>query len=626
MKFIANIFKGLWATLNFSRRLLLNLIFLFIFIAIIISLFSGEDDVTIENNSALRLNLSGSLVEELTYREPVDAAFEDAIGDQDRPMEILIDDVIKVINKAAKDDRIQVMVLDLQSMHSSHLDKLRDVVNAVEQFKAAGKKVYAHGAYYTQAQYFLASAADEIALHPYGAIKMSGFGMYPLYFKDALDKLKVNQHIFRVGTYKSAVEPYIRNNMSDAAKESNLGWLNPLWDQYKSEVAQRRSFDVANFDETLAALENKMASANGDSAVYALSNSWVDKLMTSQEFTNKMIDEVGKNKSGKSYKQVSFKQYKATLPPKMLAENPITEKVAVIVARGQISDGKRKAGAIGGDSTAALLRKARFDDKVKAVVLRIDSGGGSMFASEIIRNEVLAIKESGKPIIASMGSVAASGGYWIAASANEIWASPSTITGSIGVFGTIMTFEKSLNSLGVYSDGVATTEIKGQSTVRGIDEKMANIIQMGVEDAYDKFISMVAQERNLTKSAVDEIAQGRVWLATQAKEFGLVDKLGSKADAIKAAAELANLQHYDVITIEQELTEQEKFMKQILGTSTAKMALQAVLPEQSVLLGNSLGSLSDVREQIESQAKMINQFNDPNNIYSICLTCEVTIN
>ncbi|MEI5638699.1 MULTISPECIES: signal peptide peptidase SppA [unclassified Pseudoalteromonas] len=618
---IANIFKGIWATINFSRRLVLNILFFIIVIAIIMSIGSGDDEVRIEDKSILRLNLNGVVVEQLTYVDPIEAAMSDTLSDSNEPREILLDDIIDVINKAAKDDKITALYLDLQRLHSAHLDKLRDIKDAIERFKAANKTVYAHGAYYSQAQYYIAAAADEVSLHPYGGVGIKGFAMYPVYFKEALEKLKITQHIFRVGTYKSAVEPYIRNDMSPQAKESNLGWITPLWQQYKQEVAASRGFSAANFDETLAALTDKMAAVKGDSAQYALQNQWVDSLETNQEFAQKLIDRVGLDSKGKSFKQVSFKQYLSTLAPKELANNPFTEKVAVIVAKGQISDGKRKAGAIGGDSTAALLKRARVNDKVKAVVLRIDSGGGSMFASETIRNEVEALKAAGKPVVASMGSVAASGGYWIAASANEIWASPSTITGSIGVFGMILTFEEAANSLGIHSDGVATTELGGQSPLRGINDSYAQLIQMGVEDAYDKFISMVAKERNLDKAAVNDVAQGRVWLATQAQEFGLVDKLGNKDDAIAAAAQLASLEMYDVITIEQKLSEQEKLIQQIFGTAMVQQVMQAITPSSLTFTQGALQRIGEIGIEVEQQSKMLQQLNDPNHVYSICLVC-----
>jgi protease-4 len=410
--------------------------------------------------------------------------------------------------------------------------------------------------------------------------------------------------------------------MSPAAKEANQLWLNELWSQYKTDIALAREFEVSNFDEKADQYLEKMKAVNGDYAQYALQNNWVDSLQTDQQLQAKLIEQVGTNSSGKTFKNIAFNKYLKALNSQTNFALPKQDKVAVIVARGNIVDGKQKAGRIGGDSTAALLKKARLNSDVKAVVLRIDSGGGSMFASEVIRNEVLAVKEAGKPVIASMGSVAASGGYWIAMSADEIWAAPSTITGSIGVFGTILTFENSLNSIGIYSDGVATTELNNISLSRGISDKLSQVFQLGVENAYDKFISLVAAERGLEKEAVDQVAQGRVWTATQAKEFGLIDKLGNKQDAIEAAATLAQLQEFDVITIEQTLSEKDQFLKELLGSAMISTLLETdsnsenIFKKLSVLFG-------DVGVQIVEQLNIVNEFNDPNHIYTRCLTCEV---
>ncbi|WP_404395010.1 signal peptide peptidase SppA [Pseudoalteromonas phenolica] len=622
MIYIGKFFKGLWSAINFSRKLILNLVFFGILILIVLSIPQQEAQVHVPDGAVLNLNLNGSLVEELTYIDPVDAAFGEFFSSNDQPKEILIDDVVNVINSAAKDDRISILLLDLKSLHGAHLNKLNAITEAIVEFKATGKKVIAHGAYYSQSQYLLASYADEISLHPYGGVEIRGFANYPLYFKDALDKLKVTQHVFRVGTYKSAVEPFIRNDMSPAAKEANQLWLNELWSQYKTDIASAREFEVSNFDEKADQYLEKMKAVNGDYAQYALQNNWVDSLQTDQQLQAKLIEQVGTNSSGKTFKNITFNKYLKALNSQTNFALPQQDKVAVIVARGNIVDGKQKAGRIGGDSTAALLKKARLNPDVKAVVLRIDSGGGSMFASEVIRNEVLAVKEAGKPIIASMGSVAASGGYWIAMSADEIWAAPSTITGSIGVFGTILTFENSLNSIGVYSDGVATTELNNISLSRGISDKLSQVFQLGVENAYDKFISLVAAERGLDKEAVDQVAQGRVWTATQAKEFGLIDKLGNKQDAIAAAATLAQLQEFDVITIEQTLSEKDQFLKELLGSAMVSTLLEAnsdsehILEKLSVLFGG-LGA------QVVEQLNIVNEFNDPNHIYTRCLTCEV---
>ncbi|WP_166113089.1 signal peptide peptidase SppA [Pseudoalteromonas sp. Z9A5] len=618
---IAKIFNGIWTGINFSRRLVLNLLFLLLVIFFIAALFSGEDELIVKDGSVLRLNLNGPIVEEKTYTDPVEAAISDATSGSEAPSEILLDDVVEVIDEAAKDERISVLLLDLQEMPKAHLNKLKQITDAVDRFKQAGKKVIATGYYYTQAQYYIASHADEVAMHPYGSVAIEGYGMYPLYFKDALEKLEVTQHIFRVGTFKSAVEPFIRNDMSDAAKEANRVWLGALWSEYKHDVAAVRPFDESNFDETMDVYLEKMKAANGDAGKYALDHQWVDSLKTSQQIRQQLIDLVGADEDGKTFKQVSFREYLSLVKPPMEFDNPMSEKVAVVVAKGTIVDGERKAGEIGGDSTAALLRKARLDDKVKAVVLRIDSGGGSMFASEVIRAEVLALKAAGKPVIASMSSVAASGGYWIASAANEIWAAPSTITGSIGVFGTFMTFEKTLSKIGVYSDGVATTEMAGFSITRPLDEKMGQVIQMSVEEAYGRFLNVVAQARNMTPEQVDKIAQGRVWIASQAQELGLVDKLGNKQDAIEAAAKLAKIKYYDVKTIKQDLSPQEKMIQSFFANASIKSMLGLQTQKTSVLATQA--NLQSVINQLSTEVENLKDYNDPQGVYARCLVCNV---
>ncbi|ALQ08272.1 signal peptide peptidase SppA [Pseudoalteromonas fuliginea] len=618
---IAKIFKGIWAGINFSRRLVLNILFLLLVIVFIAGISSDDDKIIIEDGSVLRLNLNGPIVEEKTYIDPIEAAISDVTSGSEVPSEILLDDIVEVINEAAKDERITVLLLDLQEMPKAHLNKLKQISSAIDRFKETGKKVIASGYYYTQAQYYIASHADEIAMHPYGSVAIEGYGMYPLYFKDALEKLEVTQHIFRVGTFKSAVEPFIRNDMSDAAKEANRVWLGALWSEYKQDVAAVRPFDESNFDETMDVYLAKMQAANGDAGKYALDHQWVDSLKTSQQIRQQLIDLVGTQEDGKTFKQVSFREYLSLVKPPIAFDNPLTEKVAVVVAKGTIVDGERKAGEIGGDSTAALLRKARLDDKVKAVVLRIDSGGGSMFASEVIRAEVLALKAAGKPVIASMSSVAASGGYWIASAANEIWAAPSTITGSIGVFGTFMTFEKTLSKIGVYSDGVATTEMAGFSITRPLNEKMGQIIQMSVEEAYGRFLNVVAEARNMTPEQVDKIAQGRVWIASQALELGLVDKLGNKQDAVDAAAALAKLNHYEVKTMTHDLSPQEKMMQDIFGNASIKSMLGLQSQKTSVLATQA--NLQSVINQLSTEVENLKDYNDPQGVYARCLVCDV---
>ncbi|WP_100913453.1 signal peptide peptidase SppA [Pseudoalteromonas spongiae] len=615
-------FVGFWNILNFSRRLVLNILFFFILIALFVSIMSSEDEIIVEQDSALVLSLSGNIVEEKTYIDPVEAALNDSMGSNDEPPEVLLDDILMTIKYAAKDKKIKLLLLDLQKMQGAHLNKLKAIAAQLDKFKETGKKVYAYGDYYSQAQYYIASKADEILMHPYGAVDISGYATYPLYFKEAIDKLEISQHIFRVGTFKSAVEPLIRSNMSEAAKEANKAWLDALWLEYKTDVAAHRGFEITNFDEDMETYKEKFAKVNGHSGQFALQYKWVDQLVSKEALRQKLIAEVGSNESGKSFKQISFNKYLKTLKPPFPIENPITDKVAVVVAKGNIVDGERKAGEIGGDSTAKLLRRARLNDKVKAVVLRIDSGGGSMFASEIIRAEVLALKDAGKPVIASMGSVAASGGYWIAANANEIWAAPSTITGSIGVFGTMMTFEKTLAKLGVYSDGVATTDMASFSMLRPLEPKLADVIQMSVESAYDRFLTVVSEARGMDKAEVDKVAQGRVWIGTKAKELGLVDALGNKQDAIKRAAELASLSMYDVITIEHQLTEQEMLVQKIFGESQAASFVKAYISKDDYAPVKN--SIMQTAHGLKQQVSSLEQFNDPNGVYAKCLVCTVS--
>lgn len=615
-------FVGFWNILNFSRRLVLSILFFFILIALFVSIMSSEDEIIVEQDSALVLSLSGNIVEEKTYIDPVEAALNDSMGSNDEPPEVLLDDILMTIKYAAKDKKIKLLLLDLQKMQGAHLNKLKAIAAQLDKFKETGKKVYAYGDYYSQAQYYIASKADEILMHPYGAVDISGYATYPLYFKEAIDKLEISQHIFRVGTFKSAVEPLIRSNMSEAAKEANKAWLDALWLEYKTDVAAHRGFEITNFDEDMETYKEKFAKVNGHSGQFALQYKWVDQLVSKEALRQKLIAEVGSNESGKSFKQIAFNKYLKTLKPPFPIENPITDKVAVVVAKGNIVDGERKAGEIGGDSTAKLLRRARLNDKVKAVVLRIDSGGGSMFASEIIRAEVLALKDAGKPVIASMGSVAASGGYWIAANANEIWAAPSTITGSIGVFGTMMTFEKTLAKLGVYSDGVATTDMASFSMLRPLEPKLADVIQMSVESAYDRFLTVVSEARGMDKAEVDKVAQGRVWIGTKAKELGLVDALGNKQDAIKRAAELASLSMYDVITIEHQLTEQEMLVQKIFGESQAAAFVTAYISKDDYAPVKN--SIMQTAHGLKQQVSSLEQFNDPNGVYAKCLVCTVS--
>lgn len=610
---IARVYRGF-------RSVILNLLFICIVALIAVSIFGGDDKIKVPPTAALVLNLTGDLVEEKRWTDPIATAINESLGGQEDAPEVLVSDVVSVIKNATSDNRIQALVLDLSMLGSGSLDKMQLIGAAIEEFKASGKKVLAFGGYYGQNQYYLASYADEISLSPMGAVILEGYGSYPMYYKNALEKLKINTHVFRVGTYKSAVEPFLRNDMSDEAKEANVAWLNELWSDYKQQVAARRGFAADNFDETYAALLEKLQAAEGDLSQYAVNAGLVDNIKTREAFRRDLIAIVGEN-DDHTYNHVTFSDYAKLVIPAKQFDNPLTDKVAIVVARGVIVDGSAKAGMIGGDSTAALLRQARHDDKVKAVVLRIDSPGGSAYASEIIGQEIRLLREAGKPVIASMGSVAASGGYWIAAPANEIWAAPTTITGSIGIFGLLHTAEEAMPKLGLNVDGVGTTELAGLSAglplFKGLDPKAKDLFQLLIERGYTEFLTMVGENRNMTTTEVDSVAQGRVWTGSKALELGLVDKLGNINDAIKAAAEKAGLSQYDVKVVKQELTPSEQMIKDLLGEAKA----HGWLPQGSVSAEQKL--FDKLTKQLKQDFVLLNQFNDPNGVYSYCVSCSI---
>ncbi|MEC8231501.1 MAG: signal peptide peptidase SppA [Pseudomonadota bacterium] len=611
-----SLFIGLWTVLNFTRKLFFNIIFLVIFVGLIIAITSQDgDQLTVKSNSALFLTLNGQLVIEKESVDPFEQFIQESLGDQPENPEVLVRDVVKVLENAQKDRRIKALVLDLQGLRGGGLDKLRTVANAIDEFKTSEKPVYAIGDYFSQDQYYLAAHADHIYLNPMGGLMFEGYGRYGMYFKDMLEKLKVTTHIFRVGTYKSAVEPIIRNDMSEDAKRAEKQWLDGYWAQYKADVAKARGIDEANFDETLQGLLDKFEAAGGDFAQYALEYNWVDALKTREEVRQELVELVGKDENQLGINYTAFNTYLKVVNPPMPVVNNDIDKVAIVVAKGTILDGNQKAGTVGGDSTAKLLRKARFDDNVKAVVLQIDSPGGSAFASEIIRQEVLELQRAGKPVIASMSTYAASGGYWIAASADRIIASPSTITGSIGVFGMFMTYENSLDYLGIHSDGVGSTELTGFSAARPLAPEFGQILQRNVENTYGNFLSLVSNARNMPVEEVDKVAQGRVWIGSDAIDLGLVDQLGTLDDAVTAAAEMAELENFDTFYVQRTLSAQEIFWKEFFG--------QAMAVVGKWQFANTDTALVNELKRVLNEVSTVTKLNDPKGTYVLCLPCDV---
>ncbi|MCT8986688.1 signal peptide peptidase SppA [Shewanella phaeophyticola] len=606
--FLKRMFLLLWNTVNTIRKLIINFIFFGILAIIGVVLLNSGDEIIVEDQSALVLNLSGSIVDQKHYVNPFEAALTQ--GQENDPNgEILLSDVLYSINNATEDERITTIVLDLANLQSAGISKMTAIGEALTQFKAANKSVVAMANGYDQNQYFLASFADKIYLNNKGMVSLDGLSRYRLYYKAALEKLKITTHVFRVGTFKSAVEPFIRDDMSQADKEASKVLLGDIWQSYSTIVASNRQISPDQLVLSTDAYLEQLEQADGDSAQMAINMKWVDELVTADAFRLAMMERVGSDKEGKTFRQISFNDYRSvTAPLPNFVEN---DSVAVIVAKGNILNGKQPAGQIGGESTSDLLMKARFDPVVKAVVLRVDSPGGSAFASEQIRQEVLALKAAGKPVVVSMGSLAASGGYWISASADYIVATPTTLTGSIGIFGMFATFEQALTHIGVTSDGVATSDWAGLSPARELSPQVAAVIQRHIERGYHEFISLVAKERHMTLEQVDNIAQGRVWIGKRALTLGLVDELGDMDVALTKAAELANMDKYDVKLIEQELSAEQQLMQEIFNATASYMPSSF---SQSTVVEKMVQQWASVYEEFS-------KFDDPNNAYLYCEGC-----
>ncbi len=610
-KFIGLIFKGIWKSITFIRLALANLIFL-LMIAVFYFAFTytGEGRPVIEKESALVMNLSGPIVEQRRYVNPMDSVTGSLLGNE-MPKENVLFDIVDTIRYAKDDAKVSGLVLALRDLPETNLTKLRYIAKALNEFKASGKPVYAVGDFYNQSQYYLASYADKVYMAPDGGVLIKGYSAYSMYYKTLLEKLDVSTHVFRVGTYKSAIEPFIRDDMSDAAKESATRWVTQLWSAFVDDVTTNRNINAKVLNPTMEELLTEMKSVDGDLAQLAVKMGLVDELATRQDIRTLFAKEFGSD--GKdSYNAISYYDYLATIRPDYTLAN---HDIAVVVASGAIMDGQQPRGTVGGDTVASLLRQARNDEKVKAVVLRVDSPGGSAFASEVIRNEVEALKKAGKPVVVSMSSLAASGGYWISMSADKIVAQPTTLTGSIGIFSVITTFEKGFSKLGINTDGVGTSPFSGDGITTGLSEGASQAFQLGIEHGYKRFISLVGSNRDMKVEEVDKVAQGRVWTGQDALSFGLVDQMGDFDDAVELAAKLANVTDYGIYWVEEPLSPTELFLQEFMNQVKVSLGVDAtsLLPK----------SLQPVAQQFEQDASLLQSFNDPKGQYAFCLNCQV---
>jgi protease-4 len=522
--------------MNFTRRLILNIAFFGLLLLFIAALGAGSGPkvLPVESGSTLVIAPKGTLVEQYSI-DPASRALAEALGD-DRVNEVQLRDLLQVINAAKTDKRIDRVLLRVDGMSFSGYAAAREVAEALAALRAAGKQIVAFGESFDQSQYLLAAQANEIYLDPMGGMLLEGLSRYRMYYREGLqDKLSIDIHLFKVGEFKSAAEPYVLDGASPEAKEADLFWMNDIWQRYLGDIAKARKLDATKLAASIETLSADIATAQGDLGKYALQQKWVDGLKTQEDVENLLIERgtPDENASG-GFRQVSFRNYLAHL------NGSLTDLGGD--GQGDTPGGAPPPGRIGGESTAELLREARDDDSVKALVLRVDSPGGEVFASEQIRREIVALKKAGKPVVVSMGDVAASGGYWISMNADRIYADPSTVTGSIGIFGMVPTFSRTLEKIGVRTDGVATTSVAGSFNLsRPLSPQVSQVIQAVIEKGYRDFTGKVSEARKKPVADVDAVARGRVWSGAQAKERGLVDAFGGLQTALNDAAKRAKL-------------------------------------------------------------------------------------
>ncbi|HCR3183707.1 TPA: signal peptide peptidase SppA [Morganella morganii] len=609
---IAGIFKWSWRILNFVRQLVANVLFIIILLlaAGAYALLSEQDTQTSREPGALYVNLSGVVVDQLTRNSPLESLSLQLLGASSGQLqENSLFDVVETIRTAATDPDITGMILKLDDFVGADQPSLQYIGKTITEFRKQGKRVYAVSGNYNQAQYYLASYADKIYMPPQGSVGIYGFATNTLYYNELLEMLKVKTHIFRVGTYKSAVEPMLRNDMSPEARESTQRFISVLWDNYLTSLAENRKTGKNTIFPGAQQMLALMKTAKGDNAAYAVTQKLVDEIMPANVFESEMAKTFGWDKKNNTINAIPFAEYAKNLNIGV-PQGKTTGNIAVVVVQGAIVDGPDAPGMAGSDTIAAQLREARLDPEVKALVLRVNSPGGSVTASEQIRAEVAALKQSGKAVVVSMGGVAASGGYWVSTPANYIVASPSTITGSIGIFGVVTTFEDSLSEIGVHTDGVSTSPLADATVTKALTPEFSELMQLYIESGYSNFINLVAKSRHKTPEEVDKIAQGRVWVGSDAKANGLVDKLGDFDDAVAKAAELASVEHPVLNWMQPEMTFIDRLLAETAGNVkvTLPSSLQGLIP-------------APVGAQLTQQASFMKMLTDPQHRYAFCLNC-----
>ncbi|MFU9136088.1 signal peptide peptidase SppA [Erwinia tasmaniensis] len=607
---IAGFFKWTWRLLNFVREVILNL-FLVVLILVCIGIYFQISRPSTPEQSpkgALIVDLTGTVVDKPSVSNKLSKIGRQLLGtNSNRLKENSLFDVVDAIRQAKGDDNITGMVLDLRDFAGADQPSLQYMGKALREFRDSGKQIYATGDSYSQAQYYLASFANKIYLSPQGTVDIHGFATNGLYYKSLLDKLKVSSHVFRVGTYKSAVEPFLRDDMSPAAREADSRWMGELWQNYLNTLAANRQITPDQVFPGAQGLLDALQKTGGDTAEYAKNARLVDELASRSAVDQQLTKVFGWDKEAKDFNGTSIYDYQ--VKDKQSADG----NIAVIMANGAIMDGEETAGSVGGDTTAMEIRQARLDPKIKAIIFRVNSPGGSVTASETIREELAAAKAAGKPVVVSMGGLAASGGYWVSTPANYIIASPNTLTGSIGIFGVINTVENSLGAIGVHTDGVSTSPLADVATTKALPPEVQQMMQLSIANGYKNFLDLVAQARHKTPEQIDQIAQGHVWTGSDAKANGLVDALGDFDDAVAKAAELAKLQQPQLNWYQDDPGMLDMLFSQM------DVSIRAALPD--VLKVWLPAPVMDTMAAMRNQPGLFDNLNDPQNRYAICLTC-----
>ncbi|MCA1176568.1 MULTISPECIES: signal peptide peptidase SppA [unclassified Pantoea] len=610
-RIIAGLFRWSWRVLNFIREFILNLFLIVLILAgvgIWMQLSSANSSEPVQQG-ALKVDLSGVLVDKPSVSNRLSRISRELLGaSSDRLQENSLFDVVDAVRQAKTDKNITGIVLDLREFAGGDQPSLQYLGKSLREFRDAGKPIYAIGDSYSQAQYYIASYATRIYLSPQGTVDLHGFATNGLYYKSLLEKLKVNSHVFRVGTYKSAVEPFLRDDMSPEARDADGRWIGQLWQNYLNTVSANRQITPDQLFPGAAGVISGLQAVDGDTAKYALNNKLVDVLDSRAAADQELVKTFGWDKANNDYRNVSIYDYTVKHPQQDQDGN-----IAVIFANGAIMDGEETAGNVGGDTTASQIRDARLDPKIKAIVLRVNSPGGSVSASEAIREELAAAHDAGKPVVVSMGGMAASGGYWISTPADYIVAAPSTLTGSIGIFGVINTVENSLGSIGVHTDGVATSPLADVATTKALPTEVQQLMQLTIENGYRNFVGLVAKSRHKTPEQINDIAQGHVWTGSDAKANGLVDALGDFDDAVAKAAELAKVAKPQLSWYQDDPGMIDLLLNQMNASAQAMLpaALKVWLP----------APMLDVMSAVKDQPGLMNNLNDPQNRYAFCLNC-----